>query len=122
MEMPDKYKTRVGERGMRLSGGQKQRVAIARAVICNAPVLILDEATASVDVETEAYIQEAIFDLSGTKTIFAIAHRLSTVRKADVILVLENGKIVQRGNHDELIAQDGIYRRMCRTQEKGAQI
>ena len=122
MEMPDKYKTRVGERGMRLSGGQKQRVAIARAVICNAPVLILDEATASVDVETEAYIQEAIFDLSGTKTIFAIAHRLSTVRKADVILVLENGKIVQRGNHDELIAQEGIYRRMCRTQEKGAQI
>ena len=122
MEMPDKYNTRVGERGMRLSGGQKQRVAIARAVLCNAPVLILDEATASVDVETEARIQDAILELTGTKTIFAIAHRLSTVRKADVILVLENGKIVQQGNHDTLIAQEGIYRRMCRTQEKGAQL
>jgi ABC-type multidrug transport system fused ATPase/permease subunit len=122
MEMPDGYDTRVGERGMRLSGGQKQRVAIARAVLCNAPILILDEATASVDVETEAAIQEAILDLSGTKTIFAIAHRLSTVRRADVILVIEDGKIVQQGNHDTLVAQEGIYRRMCRTQEKGAQL
>jgi ABC-type multidrug transport system fused ATPase/permease subunit len=122
MEMPDKYETRVGERGMRLSGGQKQRVAIARAVLCNAPILILDEATASVDVETEAAIQEAILDLSGTKTIFAIAHRLSTVRKADVILVIEDGKIVQQGNHDTLVAQPGIYSRMCRTQEKGAHL
>ena len=122
MEMPDKYNTRVGERGMRLSGGQKQRVAIARAVLCNAPVLILDEATASVDVETEAYIQEALLELSGTKTIFAIAHRLSTVRKADLILVLEEGKIIQRGNHDSLIAQEGLYRRMCRIQEKGARL
>ena len=122
MKMPDKYDTRVGERGMRLSGGQKQRVAIARAVLHNAPVLILDEATASVDVETEAFIQEAILDLSGTKTIFAIAHRLSTVRKADVILVIEDGKIVQQGNHDTLIAQEGIYCRMCRTQEKGAHL
>jgi ATP-binding cassette, subfamily B, bacterial len=122
MKMPDKYDTRVGERGMRLSGGQKQRVAIARAVLHNAPVLILDEATASVDVETEADIQEAILELSGTKTIFAIAHRLSTVRKADVILVLENGRIVQQGNHDTLIAQEGIYRRMWQTQEKGTQL
>jgi ABC-type multidrug transport system fused ATPase/permease subunit len=122
MEMPEKYETRVGERGTRLSGGQKQRVAIARAVLCNAPVLILDEATASVDVETEAYIQDAILELSGTKTIFAIAHRLSTVRRADIILVIEDGKIVQRGNHDALIAQEGIYRRMCRTQEKGSQL
>ena len=122
MKMPDKYDTRVGERGMRLSGGQKQRVAIARAVLHNAPVLILDEATASVDVETEADIQEAILELSGTKTIFAIAHRLSTVRKADVILVLENGRIVQQGNHNTLVAQEGIYRRMWQTQEKGAQL
>jgi ABC-type multidrug transport system fused ATPase/permease subunit len=75
-----------------------------------------------VDVETEAYIQDAILELSGTKTIFAIAHRLSTVRKADIILVIEDGKIVQRGNHDALIAQEGIYRRMCRTQEKGSQL
>ncbi len=122
MEMPDKYNTRVGERGMRLSGGQKQRVAIARAVLCNSPVLILDEATASVDVETEAYIQESLQELSGTKTIFAIAHRLSTVRKADLILVLEEGKIVQRGNHDSLIVQEGIYRRMCRIQEAGSRL
>jgi ABC-type multidrug transport system fused ATPase/permease subunit len=122
MEMPDEYDTRVGERGMRLSGGQKQRVVIARAVLCSAPILILDEATASVDVETEAAIQEAILELSGTKTIFVIAHRLSTVRKADVILVIEDGKIVQQGNHDTLIAQPGIYRRMCRTQEKGARL
>jgi ABC-type multidrug transport system fused ATPase/permease subunit len=121
-EMPDEYDTRVGERGMRLSGGQKQRVAIARAVLCSAPILILDEATASVDVETEAAIQEAILELSGTKTIFVIAHRLSTVRKADVILVLEHGKIVQQGNHETLIVQPGIYRRMCRTQEKGARL
>ena len=121
-EMPEEYDTRVGERGMRLSGGQKQRVAIARAVLCSAPILILDEATASVDVETEAAIQEAILELSGTKTIFVIAHRLSTVRKADVILVLEHGKIVQQGNHETLIAQPGIYRRMCRTQEKGARL
>ncbi|MDR1061907.1 MAG: ABC transporter ATP-binding protein/permease, partial [Clostridiales bacterium] len=105
MEMPDGYATQVGERGVKLSGGQKQRIAIARAVLRNAPVLILDEATASVDVETEAQIQQAIGELAGTRTIIAIAHRLSTIRKADMILVIENGEIVQRGRHDELMRQ-----------------
>jgi len=115
--MPEGYDTEVGERGMKLSGGQKQRIAIARAVLCAAPVLILDEATASVDVETEKQIQNAIAEIAGTRTIIAIAHRLSTIRNSDVIYVFEDGKISQQGNHDELIAQEGIYRRMCQTQE-----
>jgi len=122
LAMPEGYETRVGERGARLSGGQKQRIAIARAVICRAPILILDEATASVDVQTEAYIQQAILELAGTRTIIAIAHRLSTVRRADCILVFENGRIVQRGTHDELAAQPGLYHEMCVVQERGAQI
>ena len=122
MNMPQRYKTRVGERGIKLSGGQKQRIAIARAILCKAPILILDEATASVDVETEAQIQQAINDLAGTRTIIAIAHRLSTVRQADLILVLEEGEVVQRGNHQELMEQEGLYRRLCQAQERGALI
>jgi len=120
MDMPDGFNTQVGERGTKLSGGQKQRIAIARAVLRQAPILILDEATASVDVETEAQIQQAIGELTGTRTIIAIAHRLSTIRRADMILVFENGEVVQRGTHDELIAQDGLYRRMCRVQGEAA--
>ena len=112
LEMPDQYETQVGERGAKLSGGQKQRIAIARAVLRQAPILILDEATASVDIETEAQIQQAINDLAGSRTIIAIAHRLSTIRKADMILVIENGEIIQRGSHDELMASDGLYRRL----------
>jgi ABC-type multidrug transport system fused ATPase/permease subunit len=112
MEMPDGYDTVVGERGLRLSGGQKQRVAIARAILRKAPVIILDEATASVDTETEKEIQAAIAGLHNKHTIIAIAHRLSTIRNADLILVLENGEVVQRGTHSELIGQDGLYKRL----------
>jgi len=117
MQMPDGYGTQVGERGVKLSGGQKQRIAIARAVLCQAPVLILDEATASVDVKTEANIQQAINEIAGTRTIITIAHRLSTVRNADLILVFEKGRIVQSGSHDELVKRDGLYRRLCQVQE-----
>jgi ABC-type multidrug transport system fused ATPase/permease subunit len=113
MKMPDGYATQVGERGVKLSGGQKQRIAIARAVLCQAPVLILDEATASVDVHTEEQIQQAINEIAGTRTIVTIAHRLSTIRSADVIFVFENGRIVQSGNHAELIEQEGLYRSLC---------
>ena len=120
--MPDGYETHVGERGAKLSGGQKQRIAIARAVLCDAPVLILDEATASVDVQTESDIQNAISDLAGSRTIIAIAHRLSTIQKADCILVIENGKIVQSGTHEKLVNETGLYQDMCRIQQHGARI
>jgi ABC-type multidrug transport system, ATPase and permease components len=122
MDMPQGFDTEVGERGIKLSGGQKQRVAIARAILRDAPVLILDEATASVDTHTEALIQSAIQKLSGTRTIIAIAHRLSTIRSADQILVLEDGKIIQRGSHDELIAESGMYSELCRIQERSASL
>ena len=116
MNMPDGYDTLVGERGLRLSGGQKQRVAIARAILRKSPVIILDEATASVDVETEAQIQEAISGISGSRTIIAIAHRLSTIRNADQILVIEEGHITESGTHDELVALGGSYARMSQIQ------
>ncbi len=119
MAMPDGYDTKVGERGLRLSGGQKQRVAIARAILRNSPIIILDEATASVDVETEKQIQKAIGRLAGSRTIVAIAHRLSTIRHADLILVLEDGRIAERGNHESLMEKKGIYYRMQLAQEDG---
>ena len=119
LEMPDGYRTQVGERGVKLSGGQKQRIAIARAVLCQAPVLILDEATASVDLRTEAQIQQAINEIAGKRTIITIAHRLSTIRSADIIFVFEKGSIVQSGNHRELMEADGVYRKLCLVQESG---
>jgi ABC-type multidrug transport system fused ATPase/permease subunit len=114
-QMPEAYQTQIGERGVKLSGGQKQRIAIARAVLCRAPVLILDEATASVDVHTEEQIQQAINEIAGSRTIVTIAHRLSTIRNADVIYVVEKGRIIQSGSHAELIEQEGLYRSLCRT-------
>ncbi|MCI8387775.1 MAG: ABC transporter ATP-binding protein [Clostridiales bacterium] len=116
MNMPDGYNTLIGERGVRLSGGQKQRIAIARAVLRGTPILILDEATSAVDNETEAEIQAAIESLAGSRTIVVIAHRLSTVMRADNILVLEKGKIVESGRHDELLARNGLYAKLCRVQ------
>ena len=107
--LPKKYNTLVGERGIKLSTGQKQRLAIARAVIRNPKILVLDEATSSLDVKSEKIIQKAIENLTENKTTFIIAHRLSTVRKADKILVLEKGKIVEAGNHQELMKKKGAY-------------
>ncbi|MDD3184045.1 MAG: ABC transporter ATP-binding protein [Anaerostipes sp.] len=109
MELPNGYDTVVGEGGGSLSGGEKQRISIARAMLKDAPVIILDEATASVDPENEAELQEAIDALTHDKTIIMIAHRLKTVRSADQILVLSGGQIVQRGTHEELVMEDGIY-------------
>ena len=115
-EMPNGYDTYIGERGVRLSGGQKQRIAIARAVLRDTPILIMDEATAAVDVETEMEIQQAVAALVGNRTVFVIAHRLSTVKKADTILVLENGRIVESGSHDTLVTAGGLYQRLCHIQ------
>jgi len=116
--LPEGYDTHIGERGVKLSGGQKQRLSIARAVLRDTPILILDEATASVDVETEAKIQQAIQELAGSRTILVIAHRLSTVKRADRILVIEDGLISESGTHDALLARDGLYRQLCEVQFK----
>ena len=115
--MPDGYNTVVGERGVRLSGGQKQRLAIARAVLRQTPILVLDEATSAVDTETECEIQAAIEQLSGTRTIIVIAHRLSTVMRADQILVLHHGRIAEQGTHQELLEKNGVYARLCHVQQ-----
>ena len=110
MALPDGYETVIGEGGATLSGGEKQRIAIARAIMKDAPIIILDEATANVDPENEKELTEAIENLTKQKTIIMIAHRLKTVRNADQIVVIDKGKIVQQGKHDELMKEDGIYR------------
>ena len=117
--LPDKYETYVGERGIKLSGGERQRVAIARAILKNAPILVLDEATSSLDSESEALIQDALATLMQGKTVIVIAHRLSTIMKMDRIVVLEGGKIVAEGTHDQLLAQGGLYHKLWSIQAGG---
>lgn len=114
--LPEGYDTLVGERGVRLSGGERQRIAIARALLKDAPILILDEATSSLDTESEMMVQKAIENLMENRTVFVIAHRLSTVRNADFIIVLEEGCIVESGKHEELLQKGGIYKRLYKLQ------
>jgi len=114
--LKDGFDSKVGERGVKLSVGEKQRISIARALLADAPILVLDEATASVDTATERLIQEALDRLMKGRTSFVIAHRLSTIRNADQILVIKSGRIAERGSHEELIDQDGIYAQLARIQ------
>jgi subfamily B ATP-binding cassette protein MsbA len=110
--LPNGYDTVIGERGLRLSGGERQRISIARAILKNAPILVLDEATSALDSESESLVQSALQNLMAGRTVFVIAHRLSTVRRADRILVLENGMITDEGTHEHLVAHPGAYRRL----------
>jgi len=112
LSFPDGYKTMVGERGVTVSGGQKQRIAIARTLLKNPRILILDDSTSSVDTETEAQIRQAMRVLMENRTTFVIAHRIQTIMDADLILVLEDGRIIQRGVHEELVKQEGVYRQI----------
>jgi ATP-binding cassette subfamily B protein len=116
MSLPEGYETEVGERGVKLSGGQKQRISIARAFLKNPSILILDEATSALDNMTEMQVQSALSELSKGRTTIVVAHRLSTVKNADEILVMENGLITERGTHDELVEQGGLYAELYRYQ------
>jgi ABC transporter, permease/ATP-binding protein len=118
MALPDGFDTMIGEGGATLSGGEKQRISIARCILKDAPIVILDEATASVDVDNESYIQEAISELVKNKTLLVIAHRLNTIRDADNIIVIKEGNIAEQGTHSELVALNGIYKNMVELQSK----
>ena len=124
LKLKDGYNTVIGEGGDTLSGGEKQRISIARAILKDAPIILLDEATASVDPENEKYIQEAIMELVKEKTLVIIAHRLSTIKSADQILVLDDGKLMEKGTHQELIDKEGLYKRFWerRTKARGWRI
>jgi subfamily B ATP-binding cassette protein MsbA len=112
MEAENGYQTNIGDRGSKLSGGQRQRLSIARAVLKNPPILILDEATSALDTESERLVQDALTNLMKNRTSIVIAHRLSTIKHADEICVLHEGKIVERGNHDELLNKNGVYKKL----------
>ena len=116
VNMPEGYNTKIGEKGARLSGGERQRLAIARAILKNAPILILDEATSALDTESEQYVQAALANLMRGRTVFVIAHRLSTVRRASRIAVIEGGQITEIGTHDELMQKSGTYQRLYNMQ------
>ncbi len=118
MDLPDGYETVIGEGGSTLSGGEKQRISIARAILKNANIVILDEATASIDPENEHLIQQAISELTIGKTVIVIAHRLATIEHADQILVVDKGQVVQKGTHQQLVQQEGLYRRFITIREQ----
>ena len=120
MATPDQYQTTIGDRGSRLSGGQRQRISIARAILKNPPILILDEATSALDTESEKLVQEALENLMKDRTTIVVAHRLSTIRNADLICVLHEGQIVERGTHDQLLSLNGYYRRLIEMQQSNA--
>jgi len=116
MQLPERYETLIGERGQRLSGGERQRISIARAILKDAPILILDEATSALDSESEKLVQQALSNLMMERTTFIIAHRFSTVRNADLIVVLSGGRVEEMGTHDVLTEKGGLYARLYRLQ------
>ena len=116
LDLPQQYKTLIGENGSRLSGGEKQRLSIARAILKNSPIVLLDEATSSLDTESDEKVQNAIFNLTKNRTTIVIAHRLSTIKKANHIIVMKNGNIVESGTHDELLKNSKVYENLYKKQ------